>query len=112
MDIVQGEDRTFRLKFRAIDEHGATRVYDISSASEITVLMPGRTERLVLTLSDDDIDNDDGDQGFCDVTLTNEDTQSLRVGDGQLFEVIVDFGTERRIYQPEVVFNVKKRRVS
>jgi hypothetical protein len=104
MDIIQGEDRTVRLVFSR-----TSGPYDLTGASELAVAFPGRTGKVTKLLSLGAVVLTDPTHGIIDVTISDTDTGLMAIGEDQRLEVTLDFGSNRRVFQPDASINIWKK---
>lgn len=106
VELVQGDDKTLTLRFYVNGEP-----MDLSGTTEIEARLPGANFAVSKKLSNSEIAIISPNGGKVAVILNDSDTVMLKVGEKQGFEVLVDIGQVRRIFQFEKALTVKKRLV-
>ena len=104
IELVQGEDKTITLMFKMSGEP-----FDMTGTTEIEARFPGANEPVSKKLSQSGVSVINAAGGKVAVTLDDQDTLLLKVGERQSFEVLVDNGPTRRIFQFERNLTVNKR---
>ncbi len=107
--VVRGEDKTVRIKFRTPDGY-----LDFTGMSEITARFNSRspgspvtktyTSSGGITLVDDEDVNGNAFK-WVQIVLTDTNTQALRNGKCSA-EILIDYGSTRKIFQLEDEFTV------
>ena len=92
--IIKGEDRT--LERSIVDESG--NAMDLTGYTEITATFAGTAGTITLTETGGEISVTNEGGGLIEINLTDTHTDLLSLG-SQSYEVWVDIGTIRRIFQ-------------
>lgn len=103
--IVQGEDRDLPFGVKDIEED----VYiDITTATAISVKTSGANGTPVeFTMAASEVTVTDGPKGKFSVKMSDTKTALMKLGALDL-EVVIDFGSDRRIIQSKAVLNIVK----
>lgn len=90
INIIRGEDKTAVITLQGLD---------LSTATAIAVQFPSLSTVILKTLASGDVVIADAAAGRIEVTLNDSETQHLPCGQELAFEIVVDFGANRRIFQ-------------
>ncbi len=100
LTLIQGEDRTVRLTISGYSLIGVTAM-EVKFSSQVSKTIAGGGVTIV---------SSSATGGVIDVVLGNADTLLLPVGHGFGLEIISDISADRKILQPDGVYNVKAQR--
>lgn len=106
VSMIQGEDRTLNFGVKDTDED----VYiDLTGATEITFSIGATAGGSVdCTLTATEIVVTDAEKGKFQVTISDTKSALVKLGERDI-EIIIDWGTTRRIVQATKAVNVIKR---
>ena len=105
LDIIRGEDRVITVVFE--NEDGDR--FDITTATEITASFESEDgTALIKKLTEDDIVVLSGPSGKITIALDDSDTEDLKVGDKQEFEIKITLTNGDRIVQFKDMLNIKE----
>lgn len=108
--VVKGSDRPLKIQLLEVDECGVERPVDLTSTTEITACFyKSDGSILELTESGGKISKETGASGIMSVDWDEADTESLRTGQQQSFEVKYVIATKTSIAQFENILTVKER---
>ncbi|MGZ6477691.1 MAG: hypothetical protein ACXWQE_00235 [Bdellovibrionales bacterium] len=103
INIIQGEDKSIAVVLAK-----TTGFVDLTLATEITVKFPTRAgDPLIKLLSLGDVVVTSAVGGAFSVTLSDTETAAMIAAASQSFEIIVDIGSNRKIYQSRESLTVK-----
>jgi hypothetical protein len=97
--VIRGEDRVFNIKFV---NKTTNEPYDLSAITQISVKFNnaiGSTQAQLTKTIGSGVVIVSTILGKIQVSLSDLDTTTLRIGERQNFEVTLDFGSTRRIVQ-------------
>lgn len=102
INLIQGEDKTISVQLKK-----TTGYVDLTSVTEISAKFKTATGTpLVKLLSTNGIAVTSAVNGLFDVTLSDTETATLTVGAAQDWEITVDIGSNRKVYQVLANLNV------
>ncbi len=106
INITKGSDKVINIAFV---QDGAP--WTLAGTTAIQVLIPA-SSTLTKTLASGAVAITSESGGTATVTLTDVETLTLRPGNAQYIEIIVDKGTVRKIFQCRDILNVTDRLLS
>ncbi len=105
INLIQGEDKTIQVTLSK-----ASGYVDLTSATEITVKIPTKSGTPITKLKTTAaITVTSPTTGTFIFTLDDTETATLKVEDGQNWEITVDIGSNRKIYQVTDNLSVKAK---
>jgi len=108
--VIKGSDRPLKLQLVEVDECGIERPVDLSSTTEIKACFYKSDGTLLeLTETGGKISKEAGASGIMSIDWDEADTDSLRTGAQQSFEVEYVIATKTSIAQFENILTVKDR---
>jgi len=108
--VVKGSDRPLQLQLVEVDECGTERPIDLTSTTEISACFY-KQDGTVLTLTESGgkISKEANSSGILSIDWGEVDTELLRSGPQQSFEVSYVIGSNTDFAQFENVLTVKER---
>lgn len=108
--IIKGSDRPLKIQIVEVDESGIERPVDLSTATEIKACFKNADETdAVFTLTGGKVVREAGAGGIFSVVWEEAETDLLKSGSRQSFEVQYIIGGNTSIVQFEQALTVKER---
>lgn len=105
INLIQGADKTISVQLTK----SPSGYVDLTSASEISVKIPSLGAAIEKLKSTGGVTVTGAATGEFEFSLSDTETATLRVGENQSWEITVDIGSNRKIYQVTENMNVKAK---